>query len=197
MLIVGGYLLGSVPFAYLVTQLSRGTDIRAIGSGNPGGANVLTHVGVFPGVVAGALDIGKGALAVYIGILLDASPPVLGLVALGVTVGHCFSFFLRFMGGQGLSTAFGTLAPLLPFEIGVSVLVGCLTGFVWRPYRTRGWFGSSLHVGALAGFVLMLILAVLQQDRAAFKALPVVLGAIVLLRQVIGIKDLRHATEAN
>jgi glycerol-3-phosphate acyltransferase PlsY len=182
--IVLSYLVGSVPFAYLVTRLFHRADIREVGTGNPGGANVLTHVGFLTGAIAGLLDVGKGVLCVGIGLRLGLSPLVLVLIAMAVTAGHCFSIYLGFMGGQGLSAAFGAMIPLIPIELGIAVLTAVIVGVLIRPLRNRGWFGSSLHVGALVGFIVLSIGAIVRQGSFVYQALPVLLGVIVLFRQI-------------
>ena len=191
------YLIGSIPFAYLLTRFVHRADIREMGSGNPGGANVLTHVGFLPGALVGLLDVGKGLLAVHVGLRAGVYPLVLVLMAVAVTAGHCFSAFLGFRGGQGLSAAFGALFLLIPFELGIAVPVGVATGLVARRFRGTGWFGSSLHVGALLGFIVLIVAAILRQDSIALQILPLCTGVIVLLRQIPVIGGARVEAEAD
>lgn len=70
-LIIVGYLLGSFPTAYIITRMKEGVDIRKVGSGNPGGANVMTQVGFLWGALAGGIDVIKGLLAVILAMWLD------------------------------------------------------------------------------------------------------------------------------
>ncbi|MBN1375868.1 MAG: glycerol-3-phosphate acyltransferase [Dehalococcoidia bacterium] len=124
--IVISYLLGSIPSAYIIGRLFKGIDIRKTGSGNMGAMNAIYAVGLVPGLIVGAADVGKGALAVYLGTLLCqlANPPALalmivqmvcGLAAIG---GHNYPVFLGFRrGGKGGATAIGVLFYMVPMGI--------------------------------------------------------------------------------
>ena len=113
--VVMGYLLGSVPTAYIVTRLAKGQDVRRLGGGNVGGLNVYREVGLLPAAVVGFVDLGKGALAVAIACWLpDVSPPFVLGAALAVVAGHNWMLFLKFTGGKGMGAAIGGLFVLLP-----------------------------------------------------------------------------------
>lgn len=113
--IIIGYLLGSIPSAYIATRLAKGKDIRQLGGGNVGGLNVFREVGPWPALTAGIVDVGKGAAAVAIAYWLLAVPPVFVLLAgLASVVGHNWMVFLKFSGGKGMGATFGALAVLLP-----------------------------------------------------------------------------------
>jgi len=113
--VVIGYLLGSIPTAYIVTRLARGSDVRQLGGGNVGGLNVYREVGFLPAVVVAIVDLGKGAAAVAIAYwLLDLSVPFVLAAALAVVVGHNWMLFLKFSGGKGMGPAIGGLFVLLP-----------------------------------------------------------------------------------
>ena len=116
-----GYLLGSIPFGYLLVRLIRGQDIRASGSGNIGATNVArSSPGL--GVLTLLLDAGKGLLAVYIAALIshrqfDSSRRVYSmmcLAALCAVLGHIFPVWLKFRGGKGVATAVGGFLMLAP-----------------------------------------------------------------------------------
>ena len=104
------YLLGSIPFGYLIVQVGEGRDIRRAGSGNIGAANVTRTVGIGAGLLTLLLDAAKGYLAVWIasryGILLMA---VAGLAAI---LGHMFTPWLKFRGGRGVATGAGAFLPI-------------------------------------------------------------------------------------
>lgn len=112
--LVVAYLLGSFPTAYLAGRLTKGVDIRNLGSGSVGGSNVATVVSrwlVFP---VGIIDVGKGALTVLLAKWLDidiAWQVVAGLLAIA---GHNWSIFLGFVGGRGIGTSVGVLLVLFP-----------------------------------------------------------------------------------
>jgi glycerol-3-phosphate acyltransferase PlsY len=113
--VVLGYLLGSIPTAYIATRLATGKDVRQLGGGNIGGLNVYREVGLFPAVVVIIVDLAKGAAAVAIAQwLLDVSPPFVLAAALAAVVGHNWMVFLKFSGGRGMGATIGVLCVLLP-----------------------------------------------------------------------------------
>jgi glycerol-3-phosphate acyltransferase PlsY len=117
-----GYLLGALPFGYLVAR-SRGVDIFSVGSGSSGATNVRRMLGTGAGNAVLLLDVLKGAaaagwplLVVWTALSAMADPRTLGYVGLAAAlVGHSFSCFTRFRGGKGVATAAGGLVVLMPF----------------------------------------------------------------------------------
>ena len=126
------YLVGSIPFGYLI-GLARGVDIRTVGSGNIGATNVFRTLGRGPGVLTFALDVAKGVAAVAVvpqGVwsCAGAGPPPLGaLVACSAAVmlGHAFPLFLGFRGGKGVATGLGLAIGLAPHSalLGLAVWI--------------------------------------------------------------------------
>lgn len=116
------YLIGSIPSAYLVTRLLKGQDIRRLGDGNAGAANVFRTVGSRAGLAVGIVDISKGAAAVFLarGILHSANAEMIAGVA--VVAGHIWPVHLRLRGGRGAATATGVLMALLPAFFAVPLL---------------------------------------------------------------------------
>ncbi|MFB0559107.1 MAG: glycerol-3-phosphate acyltransferase [Dehalococcoidales bacterium] len=113
--VVLGYLLGSIPSAYIATRIATGKDIRRIGGGNVGGLNTYQEVGAIPALVVGIVDLGKGAAAVAIAYwLLDVSQLFVMLAGLAAVIGHMWMVFLKFSGGKGMGSTFGALAVLMP-----------------------------------------------------------------------------------
>ncbi|HEX9077187.1 MAG TPA: glycerol-3-phosphate acyltransferase [Anaerolineae bacterium] len=133
-LLFAAYLLGSIPFAYLIAHHVGGMDIRRAGDGNPGGKNVYHHVGPRAGVAATLLDVGKGAVALLLARSLGWSDLALLWVGVAVVAGHDWSLFLHFQGGQGMATTIGVFLVLLPAETLVSL--GILAAMLWL---TRNW----------------------------------------------------------
>src|SRR3954453_6665101 len=112
-----GYLLGSIPFAYLLSRRWTGLDIRQAGSGNVGAANVLRTSGVMAGIMVMLLDVAKGAGSVLVAQRLspgDTAPAAAGLAAI---VGHIYPVWLRFKGGKGVATAAGVFSVLTPLAL--------------------------------------------------------------------------------
>ena len=113
--IVLGYLLGSIPSAYIATHLATGKDIRRMGGGNIGGLNVYREVGAWAALAVGVTDIGKGVAAVAIAYwLLDVPQLFVLLAGLAAIIGHMWMFSLKFSGGKGMGTTVGVLSILLP-----------------------------------------------------------------------------------
>jgi glycerol-3-phosphate acyltransferase PlsY len=105
--IVLSYLLGSIPFGYLIYYFTEGKDIRTLGSGNIGATNVLRSKGKLAGLLTLALDILKGAVPVIYGSAHFDLPWVVLLGALVVILGHVFPVFLKFRGGKGVASLMG------------------------------------------------------------------------------------------
>jgi glycerol-3-phosphate acyltransferase PlsY len=101
------YLLGSIPFGYLIFYFSEGKDIRATGSGNIGATNVLRSKGKAAGLATLALDIAKGALPIIYGRIHFDLPWIVLLGGLAVLLGHVFPIFLKFRGGKGVGSLVG------------------------------------------------------------------------------------------
>ncbi|HEX9638786.1 MAG TPA: glycerol-3-phosphate 1-O-acyltransferase PlsY [Acidobacteriota bacterium] len=125
--VVLAYLLGSIPFGYLLFRVRRGEDIRRHGSGNIGATNVARTLGTGAGLITLLLDAGKGALAVVALRGLGSEPAWLAAGAVAALVGHAFPLFLRFRGGKSVAVALGVFSVLTPLAIvpalGVFVLV--------------------------------------------------------------------------
>jgi glycerol-3-phosphate acyltransferase PlsY len=118
------YLLGGLPFGYLIVRLSCGKDVRTMGSGNIGATNVHRTVGRKAGVVVLLLDIVKGFCAIWIAASVTHGDPLaLALAAVAVMAGHCYSVFLHFKGGKAVACFIGAFLFLAPFALTVSLLV--------------------------------------------------------------------------
>jgi len=109
-----GYLLGSVPSAYIVTRLRKSTDIRQLGGGNVGEANVMREVGIWEGAIVLAADVGKGSAVILLSEALGASQPWLLMAGFSAVLGHCFPIYIGFRGGRGVATAIGVFLILSP-----------------------------------------------------------------------------------
>ena len=167
--LIGAYLLGSIPTAYIIGKFRKGMDIREVGSKNMGAMNVIYNVGFWWGALVLAIDIGKGVIAMFIAKMLNI--PELAYYAVGVVVimGHNFPVFLKFRGGKGGATAVGVLSYLMfPFGfligLGVFVLFMLITRFPtlsygiglltfpfvgWLHYHNGNWVVFSAIVVAI------------------------------------------------
>jgi glycerol-3-phosphate acyltransferase PlsY len=147
---VVSYLLGSIPFGYLLVRVFRGEDIRQTGSGNIGATNVARSGAKGLGIATLVLDALKGAIAVGIAAFLAASKfnfcensfpwfcvnplRLMALAALAAVLGHVFPVWLRFKGGKGVATALGVFCVLFPkailLALAIFILVAAVTRYV-------------------------------------------------------------------
>src|SRR5438309_8815572 len=129
--LVAAYLMGGIPFGYLVVKWRTGADVRAAGSGNIGATNVLRTTGRVAGVITLLLDIAKGYVAVLIaGRLTGNSELWTSAAALAVMAGHAYPVFLRFQGGKAVASFVGAFLRLTPLPL-VAVLIVFLGVAVW------------------------------------------------------------------
>lgn len=144
LVIVIGYLLGSIPFGLIVSKRKAKIDIRDYGSGRIGGTNVLRTLGRKAFLMVAALDIAKGAMAVIVaGLIIGTDYIIIGnsgfgllsqvLAGLAAVIGHIWPVFLKFKGGRGVATFMGGLIALFPIAGllgGEAVIIGAgLSGF--------------------------------------------------------------------
>jgi glycerol-3-phosphate acyltransferase PlsY len=129
------YLLGAIPFGYLLVKWKTGQDVRSSGSGNIGATNVLRTTGRAAGIFTLLLDIAKGFAAVWIAARLTGSSPLwMSLAALAVMAGHAFPVFLKFRGGKAVASFIGAFLYLAPLPLlamlGVFVVVVGATRYI-------------------------------------------------------------------
>jgi len=113
LIVLLGYLLGSIPSAYIAGYLLKGRDIRQMGDGNVGAANTFRELGAKAGITVGLADAAKGALAVLIAQAVNAPQPAILATGAVAVIGHSWSIFLAFRGGRGESTTIGVLLLLM------------------------------------------------------------------------------------
>lgn len=147
------YLLGSVPFGLVITRLSGLGDIREIGSGNIGATNVLRTGRKDLALATLLLDAGKGTIAVLATIHILEIPSLAAAAGMAAFIGHCFPVFLKFNGGKGVATFFGTL-------FAISWVLGLVAGAAWLlaaiVFRVSSLAGLVAAATApIAGFFLL------------------------------------------
>ena len=149
--VIAGYLLGSIPFAYLLARRHRGIDLRVMGSGNVGAANLLRTTTKKIGVSAMALDMGKGIASVLVARQLDpgaAGPAVAGIAAV---FGHVYPVWLGFRGGKGVATTCGVFSILAPQATAIAGAIFLITVW-WTKYVSLGSVIASALLGPLVYF---------------------------------------------
>jgi len=152
--IVAAYLVGAIPFGLLFSKLLAKRDPREFGSGNIGATNAMRTGGKLVGALTLLADIGKGALAVAVAVVMQAPEWLVAAVALAAFFGHIYPVYLKFKGGKGVATMFGVVLPwqpwiaLLAFAIWLSALK--LSRYVSVASILAGWSlpiaGGLLHV---------------------------------------------------
>ena len=148
---VFGYLLGSIPFGLIFTQLSGGGDIRKVGSGNIGATNVLRTGNRWAAAATLIFDAGKGALAVLL-VRAHYNESMAVFAGLGAFLGHLYPVWLGFKGGKGVATFLGvTLALAWPVGLGIAV-VWLLAALMWRISSL-----SALVAAVVAPVAMMLL----------------------------------------
>jgi len=145
------YGLGSIPFALLLARHWGAHDLRRIGSGNLGAANVLRASGVTAGIVVALLDIAKGALSVTLARYLSDQPAAPAAAGLAAIVGHIYPVWLRFRGGKGVATACGVFSVLTPTALAPTLTIFAITVWLTR-YISLGSVLALLAVPPIAYF---------------------------------------------
>ncbi len=132
LMIILSYLLGGIPFGYLIVRLIEGKDVRQIGSGNIGATNVFRTSKKVAGILTLLLDAGKGYLAVFMTSIVVHDPTRNWEVAAAVAaiLGHVFPVFLKFKGGKGVATGCGAYAAISPLAVLTTLLLFVVTASV-------------------------------------------------------------------
>ena len=182
--IFAGYLLGSVPFGYLVSKYWKGINILEHGSGNIGFTNVLRTLGWPPAAVVLAGDISKGSLAAWLGLYTGGE--VFGIICgLAALIGHSFSVFLKFRGGKLVASGFGVLLMLVP-EVALTALAAWLVVVFLTRY---------VSLASITASVAMFLSMFLFHESAAMKIFGAIAAVFVILRHRSNIKKLLKGEE--
>jgi glycerol-3-phosphate acyltransferase PlsY len=185
-LVVVGYLLGSIPSGLLVARAFTGKDVRDVGSGNIGAANVSRVGGYRLAAFVLALDALKGAIPVLIGRAVGLSYAELGGIAGAAVLGHDFSIFLKFKGGKGVATSLGVVLALAP-------VAGVLAALIWLAVVGISRYSSLASLVAL--FALPVVIAVSDQP-AEYVPLTLGLALLALWTHRDNVDRLNQGTES-
>ena len=176
--IIIGYLLGAVPFAYLIARLKMGIDIRQAGGGNVGALNVYREIGPVYGLTVLAADVAKGALAVLVAWWLDLPDTWACAAGFAAVVGHNWSVFLRFNGGKGAATIMGALIPLVPVQFLIGLAMAVIVVMIT----------SNIRLGMI-GLAFIPLIAWLFDKPPLLVFYPLVLIIFLVIRTLAGIKE--------
>lgn len=186
LLVTVAFLLGSIPWGYIIAK-SKGVDLRKVGSGNIGATNVLRTVGKKEALFTLVLDLSKGAIPVIVSKFIYQEDGLLfaGVVGVSSILGHCYSPWLKFKGGKGVSTALGVLLAYTPTLGIISILVWIVAYGITK----------ISSVGALTSFTLMPFIAILLGYREEVLYIAATIAAIIILRHRANIKRLIRGEE--
>jgi glycerol-3-phosphate acyltransferase PlsY len=186
--VVIAFLVGGIPFGYLLVRLKTGEDVRAMGSGNIGATNVLRTTGRGVAVATLALDIAKGVFAVWLADKLsDGSPLWMSLAALAVMAGHAYPVFLKFQGGKAVASFIGAFLYLTPIPMIAALLV-----FVIVVVATR-----QISMGSIVAAGSLPLAAWLIEHPPAIVILATLGAAVfVIYRHWANIERIRTGTES-
>jgi acyl phosphate:glycerol-3-phosphate acyltransferase len=183
--VVAAYLIGSVPFALILARRWGATDLRRVGSGNLGAANVMRASGVTAGVLVALLDMAKGAIGVFVAARFTdnaAAPAAAGFAAI---VGHIYPVWLRFRGGKGVATACGVFSILTPLAIPPALAIFLVTVALTK----------YISLGSLLATVALPTFAYAMGSPAPAVAAAIGAAAIIVFRHRSNMTRLRTGTE--
>jgi glycerol-3-phosphate acyltransferase PlsY len=181
-----GYLLGSIPTAYIVSRTRKGIDIRTVGSRNMGAANVMREIGTYEGIFVGLIDIAKGAGAILIAQTLNISELWVFGAGFAALVGHNFPVFAGFRGGKGSATVIGIFLVLAPLSMLVTLVIVAIPFFTTRKFSAAILIGIALVV---VGFALLPLFIWLFEGSLMLVRYVLAIGIFMLFRNLSGIKQ--------
>jgi len=145
LMILLSYLIGSIPFAYLVAKVATGQDVRYVGEGNVGARNVWHTAGPVYGFIAGVLDISKGFAVFQLASRMATDELAFYAAGMAVLLGHGFPIFLRGRGGKGISVAVGFLLGIIPQSLAIGAALFCVTWLITRNFN----FSTAIGLGSV------------------------------------------------
>jgi glycerol-3-phosphate acyltransferase PlsY len=175
MILFGAYLLGSIPTAYLITRLTCGEDIRQSGDGNVGAKNTFVSVSRFAGFMVCIIDILKGVLAVSIASLFNFSDNIVFLSGLCAVIGHDFSIFLNFQGGQGMAVIVGIFGYFFSLQTVASVFIFFVVLIIFKNWNLSCFMGFVI-------FTLLIFLTASYSDQSFY---PVFIFLVIGLKKLL------------
>jgi glycerol-3-phosphate acyltransferase PlsY len=182
--ILAAYLIGSVPFALILAR-RWGADLRRVGSGNLGAANVLRASGVTAGVLVALLDVMKGAFSVAIAFRMSDGAAVPAAAGFAAIVGHIYPVWLRFRGGKGVATACGVFSMLAPAAVPPAIAVFVITV----------WMTKYISLGSVLASAALPPIAYALGTPAPAVAAAFAASAIIIFRHRTNLDRVRAGTE--
>ncbi|HVH25647.1 MAG TPA: glycerol-3-phosphate 1-O-acyltransferase PlsY [Vicinamibacterales bacterium] len=185
MAILAAYGIGSMPFAWLLARRFGATDLRRIGSGNVGAANVFRASGATAGVLVAVLDVAKGAASVVLADRLGAGPGTAAAAGMAAIVGHIYPVWLHFRGGKGVATACGVFAVLTPAAMAPALAV----------FVTTVWLTKYVSLGSVLATLALPPIAYAMGSSVPVFAAACGASALIVFRHRANVVRLRAGTE--
>jgi len=183
--IIVAYLIGSVPFALLLSQRWSATDLRTFGSGNLGAANALRASGVRAGVLVAVLDAAKGAASVALAMRISNAPMAPAAAGFAAIIGHVYPVWLKFKGGKGVATACGVFSILTPLAVPPSLAV----------FLVAVWASKYISLGSILASVALPSIAYATGASAATLGAAIAAAALIIFRHRGNLTRLIGGTE--
>lgn len=196
LIVLAGYIVGSIPFSLLIARMFGVPDLRKVGSGNTGATNVMRTAGKIPALIAAIFDIGKGAAAVLVAAKFGGSYfgdlEYLKLLAgIAAIVGHIFPVFLRFKGGKGVNTALGVFMTLLTVPTLIAFGIFIITVSVSRYVS----LGSILAAVSLPVILILCDIFDIGTFHKIYLLVTVLLALMILITHRSNIRRLLSSSE--
>ncbi|HEY6803945.1 MAG TPA: glycerol-3-phosphate 1-O-acyltransferase PlsY [Pyrinomonadaceae bacterium] len=173
--ILVSYLLGSIPFGYLIVTVTTGNDIRETGSGGTGATNVSRRAGKSAGILTLVLDALKGAFAILMAerLMLDVDHAAwwIGLAGVTAMIGHIFPCWLKFRGGKGVATGVGVFLMIAPYAILLSGLI-----FIIAVWTTR-----YVSLGSILAALSIPVIVLIWPERPLWSTFATALAGALLI----------------
>ena len=181
------YLLGAIPFGYIITKLVNGTDIRACGSGNPGATNVYRTAGAAAGITTFILDALKGFVPTFIAVKYFGGAHAVFWILTGVCAisGHMWTVFLNFRGGKGVATAAGVFFALLPLGTLLALILFFIILFITR----------YVSVGSIIAAAFLPVYAWVSRAPEVISMFAAVAGIAIIIKHKTNMQRLIAGTE--
>ncbi len=182
--ILAAYLIGSIPFALILAR-RWGTDLRRVGSGNPGAANVMRASGVAAGVLVALLDAAKGAASVWIAERVSAGPDLAAAAGVAAIVGHIYPVWVKFRGGKGVATACGVFSMLTPIALPPALAI----------FAAAVWATKYVSLGSVLASLALPPIAYAMGSPASAVIASLAAATIIVFRHRSNVGRLRTGTE--
>ncbi len=189
LVIIGAYLIGSIPTGYIIVKLFTGQDIRTVGSGSTGATNVKRVMGKKWFFIVMILDAIKGALPVVLSVLFTTVFKNIGLLpvlaAVFAIIGHSKSVFLKFTGGKSVASGVGTLLAL-------NWQAGLIIAVIWALIT---WFSKYVSLGSIIALALAPVIMYFLKSPLAYVVYALIAAIYVIYLHRENIKRLKEGTE--